>query len=148
MIELSYSKKGRVSTLAQAIICLDSRAVALIKTLSTYLGSSAGEFGYMGQQDPCSTRFPRFLIQVFFPLHYTSIVYLLGRKYPPNTVPCSSWMMLLFFQAEPQISFFLFPIYIEGGLTSWVPRATRRDDWELTWGNKGALGPGDINAGL
>lgn len=87
MIELSCSKKGMVSTLAQVIICLDSRAVALIKTLSTYLGSSAGEFGYTGQQDPCLTRFPHFLIQVFFPLHYTSFVYHLGKKNIPQT-PC------------------------------------------------------------
>lgn len=148
MIELSNSKKDTVSTLAQVIICLDSRAVALIKTLSTYLGSSAGEFGYTGQQGPCLTRCPHFLIQVFFPLHYTSFVYLLGKKYPPNTVPCSFWMILLFFQAEPRLSFFFsfqFTLRVVSLPEYPEPPAEMR---ELIWGNKGALGPGDINAGL
>lgn len=129
MIELSYSKKGMVSTLAQVIICLDSRAVALIKTLSTYLGSSAGEFGYTGQQDPCLTRFPHFLIQVFFPLHYTSFVYHLGKKISPKhrALFLLNDAAVLPGQA-PDILLFFFPIYIEGGLSPWVPRATRRDD--------------------
>lgn len=137
MTELSYSKKGMVSTLAQVIICLDSRAVALIKTLSTYLGSSAGEFGFTGQQDPCSTRFPHFLIQVFFPLHYTSFVYLLGKKYPPNTVPCSFWMMLLFSQAEPQISSFFLCSFQWGWSHS---LSSQNRGWELIWGSRGAPG--------
>lgn len=146
MIELRYSKEGMVSTLAQVIICLDSRAVALIKTLCTYLGSSAGEFGYTGQQDPCLTRFPHFLIQVFFPLHYTSFVYLLGKKYPPNTVPCSFWMMLLFFQAEPQISFF-FSFQFTLRVVSLLSTQSHQKRWlGADLGEQGALGPGDINA--
>lgn len=102
--------------MAQAIICLDSRAVALIKTLSTYLGSSAGEFGYTGQQDPCLTRFPHFLIQVFFPLHYTSFVYLLGKKISPKHRALNDAAVLP--GRAPESLLFCFPISIEGGLTS------------------------------
>lgn len=129
-------RSATVSALAQVIICLDSRGVALIKTLSTYLACSDGAYGYMRQQNPCSTRrrvrSARFSFSISFLCTtrslYVSLEEKKAHKHGALLHGMCFWMMLLFASrlnswvgTPPELSFF-FPslIYIEGGLAPWL----------------------------
>lgn len=123
---VGYSKRYTVSALAQVIICLDSSTVDLIKTLSTYLPCSAGEYCYPRQQNPCSTC--RIMLNSLFiqlSPHPVLYIYCMSHNHSAVLRGTCSWMMLLFScmtEARPPeillLSSFLIPS--EGGLAPWL----------------------------
>jgi len=107
-------------------------AVDLIKTLSTYLACSDGEYCYTGQQKPCSTcrrvrlaHFHSVSLSSVLRIHYASPWE--KRNPSPRQRPVAWYVLLndaaIQFQAEsgpPKSPLFSLLIYIEGGLAPWL----------------------------
>lgn len=152
------------------IICLDSRAVDLIKTLSTYLVCSDGEYCYTRQQNPCSAgrrvRLTHFSFSFSFLSTTHSLYISLEKKNPANAVPgcmirasewcCCSVPAWTAESGPPEILLFFFLLYFALRVVSLhdYTYTIITDDWVLICANMGELGsrvccgPNWINDGL